>query len=239
MVKQSVLIADKDGSFRQELRNKIVSLDYPATFHETCNGPEAIRYIDCLQPALVFINASLPGLAGFEVLERIHHDPITVVISDKPEDAVKAIDLGAAGYLNRPICTENLKRTLIRIGTSEVVKPVPVGQLSRYPACIFLEKEGRLRKVKVADIVYLRADRDYTWIYTTDNTAYLSNHGIGVLRQRLDPGTFLRVHRSFMVNLEHVQELYREGRKYYLLMDGAVEIGVGKQFVPMVRDLIF
>src|SRR5690606_9832435 len=114
MVKQSVLIADRDVSFRQELRSKILSLDYPATFHETCNGPEALRYIDSLQPALVFISASLPGLAGLEVLKRIHHDPITVVISDKPEDAVKAIDLGAAGYLNRPVSTDHLKRTLIR-----------------------------------------------------------------------------------------------------------------------------
>mgnify|MGYP000843905698 CR=1 FL=1 len=84
-------------------------MEYPAVFHETCNGPEALRYIDSLQPSLVFISAALPGLAGFEVLERIHHDPITVVILDKAEDAVKAIDLGAAGYLNRPVNTDHLK----------------------------------------------------------------------------------------------------------------------------------
>jgi two-component system LytT family response regulator len=236
MVKQSVLIADRDVSFRQELRSKIVSLDYPAIFHETCNGPEALRYIDSLQPSLVFISAKLPGLAGFEVLKRIHHDPITVVISDKPEDAVQAIDLGAAGYLNRPVSTDHLKRTLIRIGSA---KPAPQGQLNTYPGRIFLEKEGRLKKVLVSDILYLRADRDYTWIYTTDCTAYLSSHGIGVLSQRLDPSTFLRVHRSYIVNLEHVQELYRDARKFYLLIDGEVEIGVGKQYVQSVRDLIF
>jgi len=239
MVKQSILIADKDGSFRQELRKKIVSLDYPAIFHETCNGPEAVRYIDCLQPSMVFINASLPGIAGFEVLRRISHDPISVVFSDHLEDAVRAIDHGAVGYLRRPICTENLRRTLIRIGTPEMARMAPAGRMNRYPSSIFLEKGGRLKKVNVPEITYLRADRDYTWIYTVDNSTYLSNHGIGLLSQKLDPDKFLRVHRSFMVNLDHVQELYRDVRRFYLLVTGEVEIGIGKQYVPMVRELIF
>lgn len=239
MVKQSVLIADRDVSFRQELRKKIVSLDYPAIFHETCNGPEAVRYIDCLQPSVVFINASLPGLAGFDVLERISHVPISVVISDNAEDAVRAIDHGATGYLRRPICTENLKRTLIRIGTPEVARPFSSDRQTGYPGRIFLEKGGRLIKVNVPEITYLRADRDYTWIYTTDSSAYLSNHGIGVLSQKLDPDKFMRVHRSYMVNLEHVQELYKDVRRFYLLVSGEIEIGVGKQYVPVVRELIF
>ncbi len=119
------------------------------------------------------------------------------------------------------------------------MKPVAPGQLNIYPDRIFLEKEGRLKKVLVSDILYLRADRDYTWIYTTDRSAYLSSHGIGVLSQRLDPSIFLRVYRSYLVNLEHVKELYRDVRKFYLLMDGEVEIGVGKQYVQTVRDLIF
>ncbi|WP_104383519.1 LytTR family DNA-binding domain-containing protein [Sphingobacterium sp. HMA12] len=239
MVKQSVLIADSNGSFRQELRKKIMSLDFPAIFHETCNGPETVRYIDCLQPSVVFINASLPRLAGFDVLERIKHDPISVVISNNPEDAVRAIDHGASGYLNRPICTESLKRTLIRIGTPDVARPFSSAQQTGYPNRIFLEKGGRLLKVNVPEITYLRADRDYTWIYTAGNSAYLSNHGIGVLSQKLDPDKFMRVHRSYMVNLEHVQELYRDVRRLYLLVTGEVEIGVGKQYVPMVRELIF
>ncbi|WP_293942301.1 LytR/AlgR family response regulator transcription factor [Sphingobacterium sp. UBA7249] len=239
MVKQSVLIADRDVSFRQELRKMIVSLDYPAIFHETCNGLETVRFIDCLQPSVVFINASLPGLAGFDVLKKINHDPISVIISDNPEDAVRAIDHGASGYLHRPICTENLKRTLVRIGSSEVTRPISLGNGNGYPGSIFLEKGGRLKKVNVSEITYLQADRDYTWIYTADDNAYLSNHGIGVLSQKLDPDKFLRVHRSYMVNLEHVNELYKDIRRLYLLVTGEIEIGVGKQYVSRVRELIF
>jgi DNA-binding LytR/AlgR family response regulator len=239
MVKQTVLIADKDGSFRQDLRKKILGLEYPAIFHETCNGPEAIRYIDGLQPAVVFINASLPGLPGFEVLKRIQHVPMAVVISDNPEDALKAIDVGAAGYLMKPICPENLKRTLIRISTSEMMQAGPLGKMVSYPNRIFLEKEGKLKNVRVSDIIYLRAHRDYTWIYTREKTAYLSNHGIGLLRQRLNPDTFLRVHRSYIVNLDYVQELCKDVRRFYLLMEGQVEIGIGKQYVPIIRNLIF
>lgn len=239
MVKQSVLIADRDGSFRQELRRKIESLDYPAVFHETCNGPEAVRYINSLQPAVVFINASLPGIAGFDVLERISHDPISVVYSDHLEDAVRAIDHGALGYLHRPICTENLRRTLIRIGSSETVGLVQPLSMVRYPGRIFVEKGGSLKKINVPDITYLRADRDYTWIYTADNGAYLSNHGIGLLSSKLDPDRFMRIHRSFIVNLDHVQELYRNLRRFFLVLTGDVEIGVGKQYVPLLRELIY
>ncbi|MEZ0450785.1 LytTR family DNA-binding domain-containing protein [Sphingobacterium thalpophilum] len=128
---------------------------------------------------------------------------------------------------------------MIRIGTPEAARPFSSARQAGYPGRIFLEKGGRLIKVNVPEITYLRADRDYTWIYTTDSSAYLSNHGIGVLSQRLDPDKFMRVHRSYMVNLEHVQELYRDVRRFYLLVSGEIEIGVGKQYVPMVRELIF
>ncbi|CDS93057.1 Two component transcriptional regulator, LytTR family [Sphingobacterium sp. PM2-P1-29] len=239
MFKQSVLIADRDVSFRQDLRKKIESLDYPAVFHESCNGPEAIRYINSLQPEVVFINASLPGMAGFDVIQKISHDPVCVVVSDRLEDAAKAMDHGALGYLHRPICTENLKRTLIRISSYETAGPVPAGKLARYPSRIFVAKGNSLKKIDTSEITFLRAERDYTRINILSNESFLSNLGIGELSRRLDPDKFLRVHRSFIVNLDHVQGLCRDIKRLMLVLPDNIEINVGKRYVPLIRELIF
>src|SRR5690606_32774597 len=187
MVTQTVLIADKDSAFRRELRQKIESMDYPAVFLECNNGPEAVRHINAFQPGIVFINVSLPGMGAFDVLEKISHDPMSVVFSDCARDALRAFEYGVMGYLLKPISSESLKRTLIRIGSSESTSYDSLHQGARYHGRIFVEKGNSLKKIDVREITHLKAERDYTLINTVNNTSYLSNYGIGHLSRKLDP----------------------------------------------------
>lgn len=239
MFKQSVLIADMESPFRQELRAKIESLDYPAVFHESCNGPETVRFINTLQPEIVFINATLPGMTGFEVLNRISHDPVSIVLSDRLEDAVMAIEHGALGYLHRPVCIDSLKRTLLRIGTSEKIGNAPKDVKIRYPSRIFVPQGGCLKKINTSEITFLRAERDYTQINTLSNDSFLSSLGIGEINRRLDPEKFIRVHRSFIVNMDQVQGLYKVFNRIHLVISGNMEINVGKRYIPLIKELIF
>lgn len=106
-----------------------------------------------------------------------------------------------------------------------------------YSPTLFVSTGTCFKKVAVTDIIYLKAAKDYTLIYT-EAEKYLSSWGIGYLEDKLNPQLFKRVHRSFIVNLGHVNELHREFGKTYLVMKGGVELNVGRCYGESLKQLL-
>ncbi|MBD1425631.1 LytR/AlgR family response regulator transcription factor [Sphingobacterium arenae] len=104
-------------------------------------------------------------------------------------------------------------------------------------AHLFVADGKRLRRIAVQDIRYLKAAGDYTVIYL-DKGEFISSSGIGCIEQKLDPSRFMRVHRSFIVNLEHIDTCHRDIGRLYLMMDNGQKIGVGKRYMHQIRSLI-
>lgn len=240
MRKQTILIADKDSCFREQLRKEIERLQYPAVFWECCNGLEAVKYINALQPDVAFINVSLPGIGGFDVLDMVSHHPIAILLSDCTTDAVRAFEYEAVGYLLKPISSTQLQRTIQRLNDlSKNLDNTSMSPHNDYPSRIFVEKGNCLTKIDVTKITHLKADKDYTWIYTHDGAAYLSTHGIGHLTQKMDPKRFMRIHRSYIVNLDYVQKLYKDISKIFVTLPNDIEINVGKNYMPVIKSMMF
>lgn len=107
-----------------------------------------------------------------------------------------------------------------------------------YPARILVESGKRLKCLDVAAIVYLKAEGDYTVIYTQEGS-YLSSYGIGAIENKLDPRLFMRIHRSFIVNINCIKELYRDITRMFLVLDNGIEINVGRHYVHAIRRMIF
>ncbi|PRD48061.1 LytR/AlgR family response regulator transcription factor [Sphingobacterium haloxyli] len=104
-------------------------------------------------------------------------------------------------------------------------------------AHIFVEEGKRLRRIAVQDIRYLKAAGDYTVVYL-DKGEFISSSGIGSIEQKLDPSRFMRVHRSFIVNLEHIDACHRDIGRLYLIMKNGQQIGVGKRYMHQIKSLI-
>lgn len=85
--------------------------------------------------------------------------------------------------------------------------------------------------------MYLKADGDYTRIYT-EETSFLSSFGISVIAQKFDPAKFVRIHRSVIINLDYVQELYRDIGKTYLVLDNGLEFNIGRSYLPVIKSFI-
>lgn len=240
MKKQTLLIVDKDHLFRKQLIEELKQNDYPAVIWECSNGLEAIRYINTLQPDVVFLDVKLPGINGFEVLDRTEHSPFVVLTSDCSTYAAKAFEYDAIDYLLKPLTKKRLQTSLQKLGDqSEIVLNSFSKQSTIYPRRILVEKGNRLTSIQVSHITHLKADKDYTWIYTLNNESFLSNYGIGKLMHKLDPHQFLRIHRSYIVNLDYIQELYRDINRFFLTLSNNVEINVGRNYLPSVKELIF
>lgn len=240
MRKQTLLIVDRDCFFRKQLIEDVKHSHYPAIFWEAGNGLEALRYIDALQPDVVFLNVTLPGINGFEVLDRTEHSPAVVLTSECTTDAAKAFEYDAVDYLLKPLTTKRLQASLHKLDCkNNKVGSFPDKKSTLYPRRILVEKGNRLTCIPVSEITHLKADKDYTWIYTLHNESFLSTQGIGQFMQRLDPHEFLRIHRSYVVNLDHLKELYKDIHKTFITLPNNVELNVSRNYLPVIKELMY
>jgi two-component system LytT family response regulator len=116
--------------------------------------------------------------------------------------------------------------------------PMLLPRRTGFPTRILVDNGKKLKCLDVADIVYLKAERDYTVIHTMDSS-YLSSYGIGAIENKLDPQQFMRIHRSFIVNLHCIKELYRDITRMFLVLDNGMEVNVGRSYADGIRKMIF
>lgn len=120
----------------------------------------------------------------------------------------------------------------------EIIKPVRLTPPPVYLQRVLIDNGKKFVNICVNTIIYLKADRDYTWIHTTDNRSFLSNNGISQIEKKLDPSLFIRIHRSYIVNIAHVKELYRDYTRVVVPLPNNVEVAVGRHYLPVVKQLI-
>lgn len=211
------LIVDDEAPAREELRFLLEQLGTVQVVGEATNGEEALVLLTSLDYDLVFLDIRMPGLSGLEVAEQLRDHPKrprVVFTTAYPDHAVEAFDLAATDYLVKPIETDRLARAIER-GVSnetgaeaehEAPPAVPDSHYGRVP----VHTEGRTVLVDGEAIVYAAAARGYSTL-VMNNEQVTVTYSLAEIERRL-PGTFLRVHRSYLVNLQHVRELVRDSK---------------------------
>jgi two-component system LytT family response regulator len=176
---------------------------------EAASGPEAIESIDAQRPDLVFLDIEMPGSSGIDVLRRIRHQPAVVFTTAHAQHAVAAFELGALDYLLKPFGEERLRGTLDRVRAALGAPSTPAldrfaEAMGRGPLGRLFIRTGRsIVPLAVADVSWFGATGDYVTAHagTAKHLLHLSlNH----LEERLDAKRFTRIHRTCIVNLDHV-----------------------------------
>ncbi|MFS0489787.1 LytR/AlgR family response regulator transcription factor [Leadbetterella byssophila] len=233
MGRKIALIVDSDIGHRRWLRECT-----PKSFAlwECESGGEAVRYINSLQPDLVLMNVNVPSKNAFEVLDSVDHLPGVIFMSDHVQDAARAFEYQAIDYLVKPFSSARFLHALQRFEKS-IESKRSIGTL--YPNRIFVERGNRLISRSIAEVTHLKADKDYTWIHMKNGESYLSNLGIGHVERKLNPQIFIRIHRSYIVNLDFVMEMYRDAQRSFVTLVNGVEINVGRNYRSAIKELIF
>jgi two-component system LytT family response regulator len=213
MTTRAVVVEDEPIA-RAQLRDLLAEVDWIEFVGEAADGLSAVRLIDDLKPDLVFLDIEMPELNGLEVLRRITHDPAVVFTTAYDKFAVSAFELEAIDYLLKPFGRDRLLAALDRVRrairdsddepvatrANEAMEHLQgTGPLTR----IFVRDRGRIVPIAVTDIERLEADDDYVAVHTKGRR-YLVYLGMSEFEGRLDPQRFLRIHRSHIVNLDHV-----------------------------------
>jgi two-component system LytT family response regulator len=209
------LIVDDEQLARDLLREYIGNEPELKIIGEAAKGKEAVELIDSLKPELIFLDVQMPGMNGFDVLDDITHDPYVIFTTAYDQYAIKAFEKNAVDYLLKPIDQERFKLAVKRAVERMKLEQNNVGELLRslktdnktsYDSHIFVQKSEKLINLPVEEIMFLEASGDYT-ILTTKNDQFVSSSGIGKLEEILNPETFIRVHRSTIININFLKEI--------------------------------
>jgi two-component system LytT family response regulator len=242
-----VLIVDDEEPARRLLAELLAGDEDVEIAGECRNGFEAVQAIQSLAPDLVLLDVQMPKLDGFEVLELLERPPMVVFVTAYDEYAVRAFEVHAVDYLLKPVSAERLHDALARVRERLAAheQPPPAAELARAarPAGGFLERvlvrDGdKVHVVPVARVDYFEAHGDVVVLRVGADKLRKATT-LNDLEKELDARRFLRVHRSYILNLDRLAglELYAKDSRVAILKDGT-RLPVSRPGYARLRELL-
>jgi two-component system LytT family response regulator len=224
-----VVIVDDEPLARAVVREYIGVHPGIEIVAECANGFEAVKAVSELAPDLVFLDVQMPKLSGFEVLELIGRQVPVIFTTAYDQYALRAFDVHAIDYLLKPFSEERFAEALARARERLAARDAaPVDALvsetraKQTPLERVLIRDGsQVHVLPVDRIDYVEAQDDYV-SFRSEGKSYLKDQTLGVTEGLLDPARFVRIHRSYLLNIERIArvELYAKDSRIAILRDG-------------------
>ena len=203
------LLIDDERIARAELRRLLAAHPEIEIVGEARNGKEALEQIAATAPDVIFLDIQMPGMSGFDLLERLEEPPQVIFTTAFDQHALQAFEANALDYLLKPIAPARLAHALKKLAPA---RPVPGAAASpaALPATpldrVFVRDGDRCWMVQFSEIVLLESEGNYTRVYFGPNKPLIPR-SLTVLEERLDPAIFFRASRQHMVNLRAIERL--------------------------------
>ncbi len=224
-----VAIVDDEDLARAVVREYLTAMPDVEVVAECANGFEAVKAVSELQPDVLLLDVQMPKLNGFEVLELVGRDVAVVFITAFDQYAIRAFEVHAVDYLLKPFDGERLAAALDRVrerlGRGErmpVQELAAAGQPGQGHTRRVLVRDGpRVHVLPVEKIDCVQAQDDYV-CFRCEGKEYLKEQTLGALETVLDPAKFVRIHRSFLLNVDRLArvELDERENRMAVLNDG-------------------
>ena len=216
------IIVDDEDLARQVLREFLSAHSEIEIVAECANGFEAVKSVAERKPDLVFLDIQMPKLDGFEVLELIGPGPAVIFVTAYDTFAIRAFEVHAVDYLLKPIgpprfeaALERAKERLSGKLPSPALPAIELAAAARPPQQyvdrIPVRDGASVFIIPVAKLDYAEAQDDYVAL-ASQGKKHLKQQTISSLEASLDPSRFLRIHRSYIVNLERVSKIEPYGK---------------------------
>jgi DNA-binding LytR/AlgR family response regulator len=224
-----VLAVDDEPPALDELCFLLEGDERVAQIHRCGSATEALRLLDTEPIDVVLLDIAMPGLSGLElasVLRQFRRPPAVIVVTAHQHHAVEAFDLHAADYLLKPLRDERLREAIRRV-TEEQTGLDPDEQVP-------VELGGVTRFVRRSEVRYASAQGDYVRLHTATGDP-LVRMSLSALEQRWAESGFVRIHRSALVNLAHVEEMRLGSARPEVVVAGT-GLPVSRRHLPDLRQ---
>jgi two-component system LytT family response regulator len=206
---------------------------------EAQDAQNGLELIQMRQPDVLFLDIQLHDLDGFELLDRmeLERPPYTIFITAYEQHAVRAFEVQAVDYLLKPFDQSRFDEAMRRAFDLLEKRKEPA-QRKMYSDRLAIRDSGEIVLIKVRDIRWIEAERHYCKLYTSAGNYWL-REGINALDSRLDPGKFVRIHRSYIVNIDQVQKMQSlfHGEYRVTLADGT-QLTLSRGFKSRLQELL-
>ncbi len=230
-MKIKTLIIDDEKPARDLIRHYLKlhpEIEICGEFEDGFSGAKAIQE---MKPDLVFLDVQMPKLTGFELLELLEDPPMIIFSTAFDEFAIRAFELSAVDYLLKPYASDRFGQAIIKVlakfeEKSSTAKPVKtvLASIEEKPELlqrIAVKNRHKIDVIPVSDIHYFESADDYVMIHTADKNV-LKEKTMKFMETHLDPEQFLRIHRSYIVNVNFIArlELYEKESYAVVLKNG-------------------
>ena len=239
-----VLIVDDEHLARALLREFLGAHPDVDIVGECANGFEAVKAIGELDPDLVFLDIQMPKLDGFEVVELAGARPHYIFATAYDGFALRAFEVHAIDYLLKPFSRERLAQALAH-ARSRRTPPAQLqavvaeaAQRHGYLERVLIKDGSRVHVIPASTIDYVEAQDDYVQV-TSAGKAWLKHQRMAELEAQLDPQVFVRIHRSYIVNVGAIARIEPASKDNYcaVLKDG-VKLPISRSGYQKLRDLM-
>lgn len=239
-----VIIVDDEAPARVLLKEFLQHHKDFVLLEECNNGVDAVKSINTFKPDLIFLDIQMPGLSGFEVLKHLKEMPKIIFSTAYDQYAFKAFEVHAIDYLLKPIKQERFDEA-IQLVTRQGIDYLTqiqglvntLNEQETFLTNILVSVKNKLINIPIDQIIWIRAEGNYAKLITK-NGAYLSSYGITKLEEKMNPQRFIRVHRSTIININCIKEVYSYPASYEVVMNNQDVVKVSRSYLDNIRKLI-
>ena len=233
-----VLVADDEAPAREELAWLLSHHPSVTTVRTASSGAEVLKALEDLDVDALFLDIRMPGLDGLDVarvLARFKAPPKVVFVTAYDEHAVEAFDLRAVDYLLKPVRAERLAEAVRRVIDALGAGTDPVAT-DDDDETIAVELGGVTRFVQRSDVRFVEAQGDYARLHTAGES-HLVRVPLTTLEQQWAAAGFVRIHRSHLVSLRHIDEM-RVDSGHWTVRVGNDVLQVSRRHSRELRDML-
>lgn len=207
---------------------------------------EAISAINYLKPDCVFLDIEMPEMDGFQLLKNLKYRDFDLIITTAYDNyAIKAFKENAIDYLLKPVDTDDLIKSVAKIVNNknknvlgfELKKMLNSFNPNKAVARVSFPLGGKTIFVKPADIIYCKADGNYSNIYLNKDKKEMISKKLKEIEDMIGNDRFYRVHNSYLVNLSYIKE-YVKSDGHYLILDDGTSIPVARSRKDTLLNLL-
>jgi len=216
------ILVDDNKMARTAIKLLIEQVDFLNLKQECATAVEAFNYLQKEDVDLVFLDVEMPGMSGIELIKNLEKHPIIILVTSKKDYAVEAFELSVADYIVKPVTLARFTMAVSKAKELFDNKDHVIDSTEKDKDYIFVRSNSILTKIQLNDIMYIHALGDYVHIYTSEKDKRYTIHcTLKTMAEKLPANKFFRLHRSYLVALDHVDTV--EDNTAY----------VGKQYIPI------
>lgn len=204
------LIVDDEPLAADVIESFVAKMPHLLLVGKVNSATEALALLKTEKVDILFLDIQMPEMTGLELLKTLRNPPIVIFTTAYPNFALESYEIDAADYLLKPIAFDRFVKALNK--AEERLKSMNHLENGETPDYIFVKADGKLVKINIPDICYVEGLKDYVIIHTPQNKVVTHNTMKNIEALLLTDENFIRIHRSYIINLRFVKEI--EGNSF-------------------------